>query len=288
MNHLMQQKRIQQPLQQQQLMPTIELTLTTAWYCIPSKFPPEMYYQWMQNLFALLHHVHLVVYTNAESFSHLVRLIPPPFLHTRVKVIIKPVEEWHVHRYEEDFLTQEKETYNVLLNMLWNEKAFLVKETIQQRYFDTLLYGWCDIGYFRNRPRQDTPIRDLMDQWASPSALLTIADRKIHIGQVVLQQMQKQKQPNPSICKSMAGGFFVSTKDTLLVYAKLYDDMLQLLFSKNKKENKEIEQKEQRRTIKDDQVVIQHVVEAHPHLFHIHHEFNPWTDPWFMFQRILL
>jgi hypothetical protein len=35
--------------------------------------------------------------------------------------------------------------------MLWSEKISFVKETMDNQYFNTEYYGWCDIGYFRNR-----------------------------------------------------------------------------------------------------------------------------------------
>jgi hypothetical protein len=51
------------------------------------------------------------------------------------------------------------------LNMLWSEKIAFVQETIRNHYFDTEYYGWCDIGYFRNR-QADTHTSNLMS-WPS-------------------------------------------------------------------------------------------------------------------------
>ena len=35
------------------------------------------------------------------------------------------------------------------LQMIWNEKVNFVRESIENKYFDSEYYSWCDIGYFR-------------------------------------------------------------------------------------------------------------------------------------------
>jgi hypothetical protein len=59
--------------------------------------------------------------------------------------------------------------------MLWCEKIPLVKETIENKYFDTELYGWCDIGYFRNR-HNDLNTNQLSN-WANSDKVESLIDK---------------------------------------------------------------------------------------------------------------
>jgi hypothetical protein len=66
--------------------------------------------------------------------------------------------------------------------MLWNEKVFFVNETIKNKYFDTLYYGWCDIGYFRNRRNDLHTI--YLSKWPNNKKILNskFNDNCIHYG----------------------------------------------------------------------------------------------------------
>jgi hypothetical protein len=82
--------------------------------------------------------------------------------------------------------------------------------------------------------------------------------------------------PNPNYTENcFAGGFFISRKDLLNIYAKLYDSKLQYYFS-----NKYF--------IKDDQTILLDIITMNPNLFYIHREDDKYFDNWFMFQRLLV
>jgi hypothetical protein len=74
-------------------------------------------------------------------------------------VVIKPFTEFYNYKYKSFWIENNNNPqcatlYNITdwrLNMLWCEKVHFVKQTIEQKYFDTTeYYGWCDIGYFRD------------------------------------------------------------------------------------------------------------------------------------------
>ena len=65
------------------------------------------------------------------------------------------------------------------LNMLWNEKINFVKETKDNKYFDTEWYGWCDIGYFRGGDNlKPNEIRN----WPNIDKINTLNKNKIYYG----------------------------------------------------------------------------------------------------------
>ena len=174
--------------------------------------------------------------------------------------------------------------------MLWNEKVFFVNETIKKRYFNTLYYGWCDIGYFRNR------INDihssLLNNWPNPLRLINYPfnNLMIHYGCVqkntttyvkllneVKEHYKKSVSNPPPVYHEncFAGGFFISREDPIKHYTALYDNKLTCYFENDY-------------FIKDDQTIIMDLIFTNPHLFYIHTEDNDKYDNWFMFQRLLL
>jgi hypothetical protein len=168
--------------------------------------------------------------------------------------------------------------------MLWSEKIAFVKDTILNRYFETDFYGWCDIGYFRNRV-YDTHTSNLMS-WPSTSDL---DKNKVHYACVNNSRHQLNSlieiinrrgenglpiQPIPSNQTSIAGGFFILYRDKIEWWSALYYKTLESYF-KNQ------------RLVKDDQIIIADCVFSHLTHFKLYKEAT-YNDNWFMFQRLML
>ena len=272
------------------------ITLSTCWYVLKSKFNVNTYVKWIQNFLSIVNNFNLVIYTNYESISYLLPLIDKK--NDKIKVIIKPIEEFYTYKYK-DYWIKNHESSNMdlhretdwKLNMLWNEKVFFVNETIQQKYFTTLYYGWCDIGYFRNRTNDFNTSR--LQNWPNPEKLLTdtFNNVKIHYGcvqedpityykllnDITSHYLNTLKSPPTvqyhEIC--FAGGFFCLKENHAKIYAKIYDEKLMYYFSRNY-------------VIKDDQTIVMDVILSNQNMFYIHMESETKYDKWFMFQRLML
>jgi hypothetical protein len=272
------------------------ITLSTCWYILRSKFDSTTYLKWIKNMLSIVNNFNLVIYTDAESFKQLINLMD--FSNNQIKIIIKPFEEFYTYRYKNYWIVNHaKSKFNLhvhtewRLNMLWNEKVFLVNETIKNRYFDTLYYGWCDIGYFRNRENDLNTI--YLSRWPSNTKLLNTPfnDHCIHYGCVqnniiTYGKLQNEIQTHYSnrlttqpsfqydeIC--FAGGFFILRRELIDTYIKLYDEKLMYYFMNNF-------------IIKDDQIIIMDIIFTNLNMFYIHIEYKTDFDNWFMFQRLLL
>jgi len=272
------------------------LTLSTCWYILKSKFDSKTYLKWIRNILSIVNNFNLVIYTDDKGLNELINLID--LSNKRIKVIIKSFEDFNTFKYQDYWIKNHiKSNLNLhvhtdwKLNMLWNEKVFFVNETIKNRYFDTLYYGWCDIGYFRNR------IHDLhtinLSKWPNNMKLLNspFNDSYIHYGCIQNNTIRYIKLSNdikkhytnkltsqPSIkfdeiC--FAGGFFMLRCELIEKYVRLYDEKLMYYFMNNF-------------IIKDDQTIIMDIIFNNPELFYIHTEDNVIFDNWFMFQRLLL
>jgi hypothetical protein len=271
------------------------ITLSTCWYILKSKFNVKTYLSWITNLLSIVDNFNLVIYTDVNSLKLFVHLID--FSNQKIKIIISPIEEFYTYRYK-DFWIKNHEKSNLKLhshvdwelNMLWNEKVFFVNETIKKRYFNTLYYGWCDIGYFRNR------LNDLhsnyLKNWPNNQKLLDgFFNEKIHYACVqddksiylnlqndIITHYSNKLESQPTIQLEeicFAGGFFILKKDLIDTYIKLYDEKL-IYYSTNNF------------IIKDDQTIIMDIIFTNPNLFGIHTEDTNKFDNWFMFQRLLL
>jgi hypothetical protein len=170
--------------------------------------------------------------------------------------------------------------------MLWSEKIWFVNETIQNKYFETDYYGWCDIGYFRNR------LHDLhtsnLNNWANNFKIQNLNANTIHYACInndknftnFLYKLINNKNKNglpvekiPNNQNSIAGGFFILHKNKIDWWCKTFDDKLDKYFKNNY-------------LVKDDQIILVDCIFSSIKHFTIHTE-NFKYDNWFMFQRIL-
>jgi hypothetical protein len=209
-------------------------------------------------------------------------------------VILKPVEQFCTYKYknkwmenhEKNYLLNEKVDWK--LNMLWSEKINFVMETIKEKYFDTEYYGWCDIGYFRNRPN-DLNI-GISRNWPSPKRINALFKNKIYYACInnnneyinQLKSLVKNKNENglpntpiPPDQLSIAGGFFISHKQNLDWWHNEYYTKLKKYFDNNY-------------LVKDDQIIVADCVFTNAEKFHLCKETAANYDNWFLFQRFLL
>ena len=150
-------------------------TFSSCFYIIKSKFDANIYIEWMTNFLSIVNNFNLVIYTDENSYKY----IPQESKNnSKIKIILKPLEQFYNYKYKDfwienhkkNFLLNDKSCWE--LNMLWCEKIWFVNETIERKYFETDFYGWCDIGYFRNR------IYDLntycLSNWPSKDKILLL------------------------------------------------------------------------------------------------------------------
>ena len=276
----------------------IAITFSTCWYSFKAKFDFAVYAQWIRNMLSNVRLYNLVIYTDeagraAFDFDSYAAVNP------RIRVVIRPFESFRNYALKDMWIANHEK--NALLNKwvdwrvnaLWSEKVHFVNETVNQRYFDTEYYGWCDIGYFRGRTTG--PLRDLsMSQlrgWPNPDKIAVLNPDKIYYGCVnndwthiehcikTINQPKQSKQSNqldPRL-NFIAGGFFMLHKKKAEWWAVTYDAKLHRHLS-------------QGRTVKDDQQIIVDCVfskDTQSH-FHICREEGGKYDVWFLFQRALL
>jgi len=237
-----------------------QITYSTCFFRIKSKFPPEKYIEWIKNFMYItsFQNFNLVFYTNIESVGDIQKINT-----NNIKIVIINYEDFFCNKYKNEWIKNKEKAIDIQekendwkLNMIWSEKIYFVRYTIKNRFFpETLYYGWCDVGYFRNRIN-DVSINKLT-KW---SKSINLNLDKIHYGWI----------NNHGI----AGGFFILNKKNIDWLFEIYMTELQISFQENK-------------YVKDDQQILMKVWEKNKNRFELHYENFAKYDSWFMFQRIL-
>ena len=215
-----------------------------------------------------------------------------------IKLVILNIEDFYNYKYKNKWI-ENHEKNDLLnnnskfktdwkLNMLWSEKISFVKKTIEEKYFETDWYGWCDIGYFRCR-NNDINISEI-SKWPNSKKIENLNKNKIHYAlinnnKLYINNLLKiinnknsiglPENPIPSNQSSIAGGFFLITKENINWWHKIYDEKLKLYFQHNY-------------LVKDDQIIIINCIFENMNKCQLYKENNPKFNNWFMFQRLLL
>lgn len=269
-------------------MPVI--TFVSCFYIIKSKFPHDKYIEWFNNIISIVNNFNLVIYVDENTYSFL----PTEKItnNTKIKIIIKPIEQLYNYKYKNNWIDNhnKNDALNSVssweLNMLWSEKTHFVNETVKKQYFVTDYYGWCDIGYFRNR-LCDLSLLEL-ENWPNNAKIMNLDKNKIYYGcisndtsyiQTITNIARNKKNgvpiiPIPSDQTTISGGFFVSHKNNINWLFSLYDITLTLYFANNY-------------LVKDDQIILADCIFNNLNKFTLIQE-NSRYDRWFMFQRFLL
>jgi hypothetical protein len=256
-----------------------------------SKFDPTTYIMWMNNFLSIVHNFNLVIYTDENSLEYISEELTD---NPNILIVLKPIEKFYNYKYKDYWIENHKKNHllNEIscweLNMLWAEKIWFVSGTIERKYFDTDFYGWCDIGYFRNRPEDLNT--SFLSTWPSKDEILSLDKEKIAYACVnnddgymkYLTKIINNKnslglpvQPIPPYQNSIAGGFFVLYKDKISWWTKTFNNKLELYFKNNY-------------LVKDDQIILVDCIMENLDHFNLFKENNPLFDNWFMFQRLLL
>ncbi len=271
-----------------------EITFSTCWYVLDSKFPPIIYRDWIQNLLSNVCNFYLVVYTDELSKKYI-----EPFSQEnpeRIKMVILPFTEFYNARYTDKWIENHSknwllnQTTEWRLNMLWAEKTAFVLKTMQIQIFPkTDFYGWMDIGYWRGREHCDTPISELK-KWPDTQIIRNLSHYKIHYALVnndktlISELIRSINIKNPKtnlpfreiepMQFSIAGGFFILHANLVKEWQQMFDDKLRLYFEHNY-------------LVKDDQIIIADCIFSNMSKFVLHREEKTQYDNWFMFQRLL-
>jgi len=208
----------------------IRLTLSTCWYNFKNKYTKDVYKEWAGNLLNYVDNFNLVVYVDKNSFEFFDNFK----LSEKVKLVIYDIENWETYKYSDKL--EKSYQKNKYLNhmvqkevvMLWLQKTYFVKKTIEEKYFETEYYGWCDIGYFRDSTSKNWPSNNSLEKLDRNKINYILVEsaiiNKLKRGKVLNFEDLRTKIPPDQV--SIAGGFFIGTKELSLKWYSKFDNTL--------------------------------------------------------------
>ena len=240
----------------------------------------------MGNFLMNVNNFNLVIYTNKESYYVFESLVEN---NSRIKVIMKEWDEFYGYKWKDNWINNHTKNNSLnhnsrfntdwKLNMLWNEKISFVNKTINDNYFNTEWFGWCDIGYFRNMTSE---------VWPYNAKINNLDKSKIYYGKVgnsnelnciskmVLNknELNLPKEQLPPGQVTIGGGFFLIHKKNINWWYNTFYNRLNDYFINNY-------------LVKDDQFIIVDCVVHNLKKFKlIQHEANN-DGRWFPFRYYL-
>ena len=252
------------------------ITFASSFYHIKSKFPIQKYKEWISKFITKNMNFYLVLYTDKNSYPYIEDLIKD---NPKVKVVFKELEEFYLYSLKEKWI--ENHSKNILLNytswelnMLWNEKVFMVHETATLNPFNTQWFGWCDAGYFRDGSIPYFPNSDKIKSLHYSKIYYCLVGKDTWINKIKSCLSNKNEkglpiEPIPANQVSIAGGFFITHKQNIDWYKNLIEQKIKLYF-----ENEYL--------IKDDQIIVADCV------FSNIDKFQLIRGDWFVFRDYLM
>ena len=238
----------------------LNITFATCYYNFKNKFNNQTYINWIKNFLPFVNNFKLVVFCDHNSLEMIKEISNN---NPNIKIIIKNFEDFYLYKYKDFFIENHKKN-NLLndkvdwrVNLLWCQKCFFVKEVIEQKYFTSDYYGWCDIGYFRNTTSESWPEKNSLED-------------KIYYNSI--GNYKKIRKINGTIDpsqQSICGGFFIAREEKSLWWANRFEEKLKHYIDNNL-------------LVKDDQTLIVDCLQEEDNNFKI-----LLSNDWFYFIKYL-
>ena len=196
-------------------------TVVSCYYRVASKYHFAVYDGWIENFMAM--RFRSVIYSDSDGIAYLTDRWPAN--DNRI-YIEKSIAQFHTSKWDwaidETLDPEQCVNHNRRLYQIWNEKIFLVNETVHLNPFHTETFAWVDIGCFRTT--QLSYFRGFPDA------------RKVNVEKVTFLQIEKFR-PHEKVrvahldhrfarVDRIGGGMFMGNGTALRRFAALHDAII--------------------------------------------------------------
>lgn len=254
----------------------INITFSSCLYQMKNRHGYQKHMIWFRDFIGVVNRFYLVIYTGENEYNGIcneIRKLDEP-TQQKIKVVVKPFSEFYNSKHERFWMENNArpecklaELADWRLNMLWCEKNHFVRETIENRYFDTEYYGWCDVGYFRNTLSPGSAYRErIRERWPNPNKINRLHKHKVYYGcNISPSNLHKcytyhtdyfrnidEESGIPREIYSprahlLSGGFYIAGREKALWWCSRFQEIIELYITNNA-------------VIQDDQHIIAHCV----------------------------
>ena len=213
------------------------ITLVTALFKMKSKFPLDLYLNWVENL--LLLNSSIVFYVDKELLN-IVKRKRPKMYENKTIWIESSIYDFYSYKnfkkyFEESYkIDKEKSYHSVPLYMIWAEKCNFLKKAIYKNYFHSKCFYWIDAGYFRFKEDK------YINNW--PSTKRCYEDSRVILNgmrKLSVEEIEGLKNFNISIYNNfinkvnVAGGLFGGKSFYLIRFINLYYKAIKIFIKHN-------------------------------------------------------
>jgi len=216
-----------------------DITLVSGyWILNKSKFSNNEYCRWLHNTLCVLSP--LIFFSNSLQIINLVKKIRKGL---PTYYVLLDLDNFLTKKYKDLFIIDKIHCPSKELNMIWNEKVFLIKKAFELNPFNSNFYMWYDAGFCLFR---DTPVPQI-----------TLDSSFLHKDKVSFTNPNHVKKFEKSKLSRYGyhyiTGTYIIPKNIILKIAKIYKSYLD--------KNVNI------RKLWTDQVIWTHIYNGYPDLF---------------------
>jgi hypothetical protein len=183
----------------------------------------------------------MIIFTDEESAPIINEIRAKYKLTYATCIIIKKIQDWETYKYYDYWkychsIDIEKSYHTPELYMLWNEKTYFVKQSIDLNPFKSYWFFWNDIGCIRNNY-----MLNFLKNYPNPYKIINLPTNKMVLVTInpFLHDDYKfdnnnipiifMNQNNNTCCKSInriQGGFFGGHINSWKIWINQYNDYL--------------------------------------------------------------
>ena len=218
------------------------LTVVSGYWVIKNKHDDE-YLKWFKNTLAI--QCPYVFFGNKESIKIAKRFRPAPQFVTHY--VVYNITEFETYKYKDRMITDPRHCPSQELNLVWNEKIFMIAKVKALNPFKSEFFAWIDAGIseYRDRPPPPSPFPNRGRLASLPKdRLLYNATQNGPFNPALLDM------PNYHYVAGTAFLLHVSLVDRMV---ELYRATIDRVLSTNK--------------LYSDQMIFSHILKDHPQLF---------------------
>jgi hypothetical protein len=216
----------------------MSFTCVSCYYNVKNKHDKK-YLKWFENTLSI--HCPYVFFTTKENIEFIKKCrkgLPTYFIEYNI-------EDFYTYSFKDKMITHPIHCPSVELNLIWNEKIFMMEKAKEINPFQSEWFQWMDAGIciFRDKmpPQISYPNKDKIK--FLPKNKFIYCSSNYYI--------EKYVQPN-IYYHHVSGTSFLLHKNFLSKYVEIYKEYLELIDKNN---------------IWTDQVIHTHIYKKHPELF---------------------
>jgi hypothetical protein len=217
------------------------LTCVSGYWKIKNKHDDENFTNWFHNTLKI--NCPYVFFGNKES----IELIKQYRGELPTYYIELDIQEFHTCKYADKMITHDVDCPSIELNLIWNEKIFLIERAFRLNPYSSEYFCWVDAGVcvLRNKQPSGSPFPNI-------NRLLHIPkDKFVYSSSNIYNESSVNKT---NYYHHVCGTSYILHKNIIPSFSILYDSYIEKLVDKN--------------NIWTDQLILTHIFKDHKDKFH--------------------